>query len=144
MIKLNESLETLNSLLNEINNDKIYFSEHNKNVTKKIQSIENKLTFCIDLISEFINDSLEQSIKLNNDFKQKNELINKLELICILYGIDEFNQYLKMYSFNELLEIVKENRENKIIRLPVHFRNIKPRYLFKKNSNGKLIFTGKI
>lgn len=144
MIKLNETLETLNSLLIQINNDKIFFSEHNENVTKKLQAIENKLNYSIDLLNEFYNDNLEENKKLNTDFKIKNELINKLELICILYGIDEFNQYLKIYSFNELLEIVKENRENKIIRLPVHFREIKPRYLFSKNSKGKLIFTGKI
>lgn len=144
MIQLNEILDTLNSLLNKVNEDKIYFSDINENVTKKIQAHENKLNYCIDLLSQFINDSLEENKKLNTDFKLKNELINKLELICILYGIDEFNDYLKMYSFAQLLEIVKENRENKIIRLPVHFRKIKPRYLFSKNKTGQLIFTGKI
>lgn len=144
MIKLNEVLDTLNSLLNKVNEDKIYFSDINENVSKKIQAHENKLNYCIDLLSQFLNDSLEENKTLKNDFKHKNELINKLELILILYGIDEFNDYLKMYSFNQLLEIVKENRENKIIRLPVHFREIKPRYLFSKNKTGKLIFTGKI
>jgi hypothetical protein len=144
MIKLNEVLDTLNSLLNELNADKIYFSEINENVTKKIQANENKINYCIDLLTQFLNDSLKENKTLKNDFKHKNELINKLELILILYGIDEFNYYLKMYSFSELLEIVKENRENKIIRLPVYFREIKPRYLFSKNKTGKLIFAGKI
>ena len=144
MIKLNEVLDTLNSLLNKVNEDKIYFSDINENVSKKIQAHENKINYCIDLLSQYLNDSLEENKTLKNDFKHKNELINKLELILILYGIDEFNDYLKMYSFNQLLEIVKENRENKIIRLPVHFIEIKPRYLFSKNKTGKLIFTGKI
>ena len=116
MIKLNEVLDTLNSLLNELNADKIYFSEINENVTKKIQANENKINYCIDLLTQFLNDSLEENKTLKNDFKHKNELINKLELILILYGIDEFNDYLKMYSFKQLLEIVKEKRENKIIR----------------------------
>ena len=51
MIKLNEVLDTLNSLLNELNADKIYFSEINENVTKKIQANENKINYCIDLLT---------------------------------------------------------------------------------------------
>jgi len=143
MIKINEALNTLYSLLNQLNEDKIFFSDKNEQVTKKIQANENKLSYCIDLITDLFNEIQLNEIQLKNRFKDLNNSINKLELICILYGIDDFNDYLKNYSFNELLSLVKENRENKIVRLPLFFREIKPKYKFI-NEAGKLKFAGKI
>jgi hypothetical protein len=143
MIKINEALNTLYSLLNQLNEDKIFFSDKNEQVTKKIQANENKLSFCIDLITDLFNEIQLNEIQLKNRFKDLNNSINKLELICILYGIDDFNDYLKNYSFNDLLSLVKENRENKIVRLPQFFREIKPKYKFI-NESGKLKFAGKI
>jgi hypothetical protein len=143
MIKINEALNTLYSLLNQLNEDKIFFSDKNEQVTKKIQANENKLSYCIDLITDLFNEIQLNEIQLKNRFKDLNNSINKLELICILYGIDDFNDYLKNYSFNDLLSLVKENRENKIVRLPLFFREIKPKYKFI-NEAGKLKFAGKI
>lgn len=143
MIKINEALNTLYSLLNQLNEDKIFFSDKNEQVTKKIQANENKLSYCIDLITDLFNEIQLNEIQLKNRFKDLNLSINKLELICILYGIDDFNDYLKNYSFNDLLSLVKENRENKIVRLPQFFREIKPKYKFI-NEAGKLKFAGKI
>ena len=143
MIKINEALNTLYSLLNQLNEDKIFFTDKNEQVTKKIQANENKLSFCIDLITDLFNEIQLNEIQLKNRFKDLNNSINKLELICILYGIDDFNDYLKNYSFNDLLSLVKENRENKIVRLPQFFREIKPKYKFI-NEAGKLKFAGKI
>lgn len=143
MIKINEALNTLYSLLNQLNEDKIFFSDKNEQVTKKIQANENKLSYCIDLITDLFNEIQLNEIQLKNKFKDLNNSINKLELICILYGVDDFNYYLKNYSFNELLSLVKENRENKIVRLPQFFREIKPKYKFI-NEAGKLKFAGKI
>jgi SAM-dependent MidA family methyltransferase len=143
MIKINEALNTLYSLLNQLNEDKIFFSDKNEQVTKKIQANENKLSYCIDLITDLFNEIQLNEIQLKNRFKDLNNSINKLELICILYGIDDYNDYLKNYSFNDLLSLVKENRENKIVRLPLFFREIKPKYKFI-NEAGKLKFSGKI
>ena len=143
MIKINEALNTLYSLLNQLNEDKIFFSDKNEQVTKKIQANENKLSYCIDLITDLFNEIQLNEIQLKNKFKDLNNSINKLELICILYGVDDFNDYLKNYSFNDLLSLVKENRENKIVRLPLFFREIKPKYKFI-NEAGKLKFAGKI
>jgi hypothetical protein len=143
MIKINEALNTLFSLLNQLNEDKIFFSDKNEQVTKKIQANENKLSYCIDLITDLFNEIQLNEIQLKNKFKDLNNSINKLELICILYGVDDFNDYLKNYSFNDLLSLVKENRENKIVRLPLFFREIKPKYKFI-NEAGKLKFAGKI
>ncbi len=66
-------------------------------------SIENK-KFYYDLHGKNSNDSLNK----------QNE---KFELICLLFGIDDFKTY-QLYSKNYLIELVKDYRNNKLIKIP--------------------------
>lgn len=134
-----EIIEILKDLKNNLEESKNYFDDKNKIVTKKLNSQINKLNYSIDLLSNnYLNNH-----KLNNQINKQNEKIEKFILICLLFGIDNFKYYLD-YKLNDLIDLVKENRNNKIVRVPIQLLEIKPKYKFRKNEAGKLVFNGKI
>lgn len=135
--------ETIDILINykkKLIDKKFYFDEiKNTKKSSETQIEINKIKFCIENLIEQLNNQLQQEKKIN----QLIETIDKLELVSILHGIDNFNFYLT-FKLSDLLDLVKENRENKIVRIPIQHYDKKPIYKFIKDKNGRLIFNGKI
>jgi hypothetical protein len=139
-----EIIEILKDLKNNLEETKIYFDEKNKIVSKKLNAQINKLNFSINFLSNNYLNKENFNIEHKNQINLLNEKIKKFELICLLHGIDNLNFYINTYKLTELIDLVKENRNNKIVRVPLQLLDIKPKYKFRKNEAGKLVFCGKI
>lgn len=137
---IEQATDILISFKNKLIEKKFYFEEtKNTRSFNKTQIEINKIELVINLLIEKFNNQLEQEKQINKLI----ETCQKLELICILFGIDNFNYYLS-YKKNDLLELVKENREANIVRIPLQLFDKKPKYKFKTDKNGRLIFNGKV
>lgn len=137
---IEQATEILISFKNKLIEKKFYFAEtKNDKAVNKTQLEINKIDLVINLLIEKFNSEIKQDKKINKLI----ETSEKLELICILFGIDNFQHYLS-YKKKDLLELVKENRENGIVRIPIQLFDKKPKYKFKTDKNGRLIFNGKI
>lgn len=137
---IEQATEILISFKNKLIEKKFYFVEtKNDKAVNKTQLEINKIDLVINLLIEKFNSEIKQDKKINKLI----ETSDKLELICILFGIDNFQHYLS-YKKKDLLELVKENRENGIVRIPIQLFDKKPKYKFKTDKNGRLIFNGKI
>jgi len=132
--------EALNSLYEIINNKKINLAKYENTGKAKAHYVNletgliNKLTYISELIEaeEKKNDKLIKKLKAGViDLNEKND---KLELICIMFGVSDYQTFLDYFTFDELLKQVKAlNKIRRHCNTPIDLRDNKIR-LSKRTS----------
>ncbi len=115
---MNEINKILNDLINEKNNQlNSYLKKENQN-QYYIDNLKSEI-----LRLNFVNDYLinSQNKKIDKNINDLNILIDKLkkfELICLIHGIDNIN-YFQNYTIADLIDMLKDFRNNNMIRIPI-------------------------
>jgi transcriptional regulator of heat shock response len=122
--------EATNSLYEIINNKKINLAKYENTGEAKTHYVNletgliNKLNYISELIEaeEKKNDKLIKKLKAGViDLNEKND---KLELICIMFGVSDYQTFLDYFTFDELLKQVKAlNKIRRHCNTPIDLRN---------------------
>lgn len=115
MIEINK---ILNDLINEKNNqldNYIKKENYNKFYADNLNSELQRLNFINNF---FLNNQNKKIDKNINDFNILIEKLKKFEIICLIHGIDNINYFLN-YSINDLIDMLKDFRNNNMIRIPI-------------------------
>lgn len=98
-MQLLEAIQTLKTLSIEVEGDLNRYSEQESAkafIIKKLNNQINKLNFTTNLVTEFLTQQQAQEQKTAQAAKKRTENIDKLELICLMHGIFDYNHYLQM------------------------------------------------
>jgi len=115
MIEINK---ILNDLINEKNNqldNYIKKENYNKFYADNLNSELQRLNFINNF---FLNNQNKKIDKNINDLNILIEKLKKFEIICLIHGIDNINYFLN-YSINDLIDMLKDFRNNNMIRIPI-------------------------
>lgn len=94
-----EAHQIIQTVKNEISGDLARYQETDTAkdyIINKLNNQINKLNFSLELITEFLTQQIQQKHKNAEAAKKRTEYIQKLELICLLHGIFDYNYYLQM------------------------------------------------
>lgn len=107
------------NIINQIINEKINLLKviENEKTQLTIESEIKRLNFCLETLSNFYNDNLIKIKAFKKSIDQLNKQNEKFELICLLYGIDDFKSY-QLFNKNYLINLVKDYRENNQVKIP--------------------------
>lgn len=108
-MQLLEAIHILETLTKEVKGDLARYEENDTAkdyIIKKLNNQTNKLNFTINLVTEFLTQQQAQEQKTAQSAKKRSDYIDKLELICLMHGIFDYNYYLQM-SLPMLKEEVK-------------------------------------
>jgi hypothetical protein len=115
---MNEIIKILNDLINEKSiqlDNYIKKENYNKFFADSLNSEIQRLYFINDFL---LNKEKKTNSKQLNDLQILTDKIKKFELICLIFGIDNFN-YFQNYTINNLIDMLKDFRNNNMIRIPV-------------------------
>lgn len=115
MIEINK---ILNDLINEKSiqlNNYIKKENYNKFYAENLNSELQRLNFINNF---FLNNQNKKIDKNINDLNILIEKLKKFEIICLIHGIDNINYFLN-YSINDLIDMLKDFRNNNMIRIPI-------------------------
>lgn len=110
-----EAIQHINDVVNEIKQDLDRYSEQDNAkafIIKKLNSQISKLEFSNNLITDFLTQQKYQDQKTAQAAKKRTEHIEKLELICLMHGVFDYNYYMQM-SKKMLQEEVKNRLDPK-------------------------------
>jgi hypothetical protein len=115
---MNEINKILIDLINEKNsqlNNYLKKENYNKNFAEQLKSELVRLNFINDYFINSQNKKIDKTINNLNNLIDKQK---KFELICLIHGIDNINYFLS-YSIADLIEMLKDFRSNKMVRIPI-------------------------
>ena len=107
-----ELIKTLSTIQAEIVEDLERYTnqpEAKSYIVTKLNNQINKIEFCINLLTEETTNRNKHAEKQKAKEKQKTLLIDKLQIICLLHGIDDLSYYLQ-WSRDMLLNELKARR----------------------------------
>lgn len=112
----------INKILNDLINEKsiqldnyIKKENYNKFYAENLNSELQRLNFINNF---FLNNQNKKIDKNINDLNILIEKLKKFEIICLIHGIDNINYFLN-YSINDLIDMLKDFRNNNMIRIPI-------------------------
>lgn len=107
-----ELIQTLTTIQTEIVEDLERYTnqpEPKSYIINKLNNQINKVEFCINLLTEDNDQKNKIADKQKARDKQKALLIDKLQIICLLHGIDDIDYYLQ-WSHAMLINELKQRR----------------------------------
>jgi hypothetical protein len=121
-----EIFKTLFSLINSKKIDLAQY-EQKENANKFYIEKETALILKLEYLAQLIEIENERKELTINKFKRQNLLnkdnIDKLEIICLLFGISDFNTWLKFHNKEQLLNELKQlNKIRRKCFTPVDLR----------------------
>lgn len=111
-MQLLEAIQILKTLTKEVNGDLARYEENDTAkdfIIKKLNNQINKLNFTINLVTEFLTQQQAQEQKTAQAAKKRTDYIDKLELICLMHGIFDYNYYTQMS-----LQMLKEEVQSRL------------------------------
>jgi len=121
--------EIFKILFSIINNKKIDLSQYEKkeNANKFYIDKENANIIQLEYLAELIQIDFNSDQLLKDKLKQQNkqfkEHIDKVEIICLLFGVSDFNNWLKFNTKEDLIQKLKRlNRIRRKCYTPIDLR----------------------
>jgi len=106
--------EILQTLFNVINNKKVDLAqyENKQNANKFYIDKENSNILKLNYLSELIEINHKKNELTKDKYRQQNKLlkehIDKLEIVCLLFGISDFNEWVNFNNKEDLIRKLKD------------------------------------
>jgi hypothetical protein len=107
---IDEKNQQLNSYIKKENFNK-FFADN-------LKTEINRLNFIYDYLLNSEKNKIDKTDKQLNDLNRLIQINKKFELICLIHGIDNINYFLN-YSIDDLIDMLKDFRNNNMIRIPI-------------------------
>lgn len=121
--------EIFKILFSIINNKKIDLSQYEKkeNANKFYIDKESSNIIQLEYLAELIQIDFNKDQLLKDKLKQQNKLlkehIDKLEIICLLFGVSDFNDLLQFFTKEDLIRKLKDlNKIRRKCYTPIDLR----------------------
>ena len=118
-MEINKIITDLIAEKNQQLNSYTQKENYNKFFADNLKTEITRLNFIYDFLLSIQKSKIEKTEKQINDLNRSIEKIKKFELICLIHGIDNINYFLS-YSVNDLIDMLKDFRNNNMIRIPIN------------------------